>query len=185
MCWVLKNPFYSRISSHGSLLEFVWTVVPLVLLVAIAVPSMSYLYVAEASLSPALRVKVVGHQWYWTYYFRDLGVQLDSYIKRSAAQFLGDSFLLETESPCVVPINTSLQFLVTREDVLHSWTLPNLGVKVDAIPGVLSSVNLVLSFPGLYLGMCREMCGALHRYMPINLEGTPIANWVLWVKNMY
>ena len=135
---------------------------------------MSYLYVAEASLSPVLRVKVVGHQWYWTYYFRDLGVQVDSYIKSPSRQLLGDSFLLETESPCVVPAGASLQFLVTREDVLHRWALPRVGVKVDAIPGVLSSVNIALPFPGLYLGMCREMCGALHRYMPINLESTLI-----------
>ncbi len=147
-------------------LELVWTLLPLLLLIVIAVPRITYLYWRESATMVAIRIKVVGNQWFWSYSLLDfdfkamLWFELDSYLIDTTDMKLGSSPLLHADQPLTVPIGVPIQFLVRRNDVLHSWTLPVLGIKVDGIPGVVSIVVRTVNYPGTYFGMCRELCGA-------------------------
>lgn len=160
------------VDSH--VLETVWTVVPIVILCFIAFPSLYLLYLIEDVSNPSLTVKVVGHQWYWEYQFRNswFTFGFDSYILHRR-----DSFnlfhALDVDNRLVLPSSVSIMFLVTSSDVIHSWTIPTLGIKTDALPGRLNALQTVNPFSGVYYGQCREICGSNHSYMPIVLEFIP------------
>lgn len=171
------------IDSHS--LETVWTIIPIIILCFIAFPSLYLLYLIEDVSRPSLTVKVIGHQWYWEYQYsrawRTVG--FDSYMvhdRRSYNLF----HALDVDNRLVLPISVNLLFLVTSADVLHSWTIPSLGIKTDAIPGRLNSLIRMRSFSGLYYGQCREICGSNHRYMPIVLEFVPANVFVSFVSNL-
>ncbi|KAG9511421.1 cytochrome c oxidase subunit II (mitochondrion) [Fragariocoptes setiger] len=147
-------------------LEFFWTMVPFFLLIFIVVPSMFSLYVLDSCFFCGLVVKVVGHQWYWSYFYgNSLMMTLDSYMSF-------DSFLrlVDVDNRLVVPNNFPLRFVCTSSDVIHSWTLPSCGVKMDAVPGRLNQFCFSFNRLGLYFGQCSEICGANHSFMPIVVE---------------
>ena len=163
-----KSPFSLKDITHGSVLEIVWTLIPAFILVLIALPSFRLLYLMDDLLSPNLSVKIIGHQWYWSYSYTGNNnnlVEFDSYINQDLN--LGDLRNLDVDSNLILPSNTYIRFLITSTDVIHSWTLPSLGIKMDAVPGRINQVGLEIYRPGIYYGMCSEICGINHSFMPI------------------
>jgi cytochrome c oxidase subunit II len=183
--------------SHNEKLEFWWTIVPSMIIFFIAMPALVLIYVLETPLhEPVLTVKAVGHQWYWSYEYTDRlnreifgpysdkSVLLDSYMKPTEELELGQRRLLETDRPLVLPVETPIRFLVTSGDVIHSWAVPALGVKMDAIPGRLNQFPLYIPFQGVYYGQCSELCGVNHGFMPICIYAVNQEDFVAWyLKN--
>nr|YP_007316782.1 cytochrome c oxidase subunit II [Heleophryne regis]AEC33139.1 cytochrome c oxidase subunit II [Heleophryne regis] len=162
-------------------IEMVWTVMPAVVLVTIALPSLRILYLMDEISNPALTIKAIGHQWYWSYEYSDSShISFDSYMTPSSDLLPGEFRLLEVDNRMVTPMGLSTRVLVTAEDVLHSWAVPTLGVKTDAIPGRLNQTSFLICHPGTYYGQCSEICGANHSFMPIVIEAIPMANFVSW-----
>ena len=147
--------------------EFLWTALPCLVLIAIALPSLRLLYIVDEAGEPVITFKAVGHQWYWSYEFSDfLSADYDAYITGSAYR------LLDCDNRILVPTASPLRVLVTAADVLHSWTVPAMGIKADAVPGRLNQLTLYADRPGTYFGQCSEICGRNHRFMPIAMEAT-------------
>jgi cytochrome c oxidase subunit 2 len=173
----------NTIDSH--VLETVWTVLPIAILLFIAFPSLYLLYLAEDLSSPSLTVKVIGHQWYWEYQYRNswFNYSFDSYIIHDSSEFTL-FYGLDVDNRLVLPTLSNILFLVTSADVLHSWTVPTLGIKVDACPGRLNYLRSISPFSGVYYGQCSEICGSNHRFMPIVVEFVPIRNYLLHVSSL-
>lgn len=163
---IKKNNFILKDLSHGSLIEIIWTLIPGVILVLIAIPSFRLLYLMDDYLDTSLSIKVVGHQWYWSYAYDS--VYFDSYLSQDLVP--GSLRLLDTDEHLIIPANTPIRFLVTSTDVLHSWAIPSLGIKIDACPGRLNQIGVEVYRSGLYFGMCSEICGVGHAFMPITLK---------------
>lgn len=157
--------------SHSTDLEIFWTVVPALLLVIIAYPSFSLLYALDDLSTPSLTVKIIGHQWYWSYEINGLGgaenVFFDSYMLNFDDLYEGQFRLLEVDNRLYLPIRTHIRLLITSADVLHSWAIPSFGIKVDACPGRLNQASLFIKRSGIYFGQCSEICGINHGFMPI------------------
>ena len=167
--------------SHSQNLEIFWTIVPALILVSIAYPSFSLLYSLDDLRDPALTVKIVGHQWYWSYEFLDLDFQareFDSYMVPTDDLVLGELRLLTTDNQLTLPKNVPIKLLITSADVLHCWTIPSFGVKVDSCPGRLNEASLYVKRAGLYFGQCSEICGVNHGFMPIMVKINSIDEWV-------
>lgn len=165
-----KHHFNSaRTFSHSTNLEVFWTIVPALLLVTIAYPSFSLLYALDDLTVPSLTIKIIGHQWYWSYEYNSFQTNFafDSYLLNSVEYGSGQLRLLETDNRLLLPIKTHIRLLITSADVLHSWTIPSFGIKVDACPGRLNQATLFIKRPGLYFGQCSEICGINHGFMPI------------------
>ena len=159
----LKTQLRYRNLMDSQLVEFMWTAIPVLILLAIVLPSLRLLYLVDSRTSSSLTVKAVGHQWYWQYDY-PIG-NTDSYLIRNR-----NYRLLEVDNRLMSPVEVSLQLLVSAADVLHSWTIPTIAVKADAVPGRVNSLNLCPKRPGVYYGQCREICGSNHRFMPITME---------------
>nr|WCH57970.1 cytochrome c oxidase subunit 2 [Calliblepharis sp.] len=174
---------------HGTLIEMVWTITPAFILLIIAVPSFSLLYAMDEVISPALTIKTLGHQWYWSYeysdYFNEKGesINFDSYMTPEEDLNIGQYRLLEVDNRMVVPINTHIRIIVSASDVLHSWAIPSLGVKCDAIPGRLNQTSLFIKREGVYYGQCSEICGINHGFMPIVIEAVLLPHYIDWIFN--
>lgn len=166
---------------EGQTIECVWTLVPAIILVHLAVPSLMLLYIVDERALRGVSLKAVGHQWYWSYEYSDFwgtrrAVEFDSYMRKEAA-----SRLLDVDRRAVLPYGAHARVSIGSADVLHSWTVPALGVKADACPGRLNQVKVLGHRPGVYFGQCREICGANHRFMPIGLEFVSAEDFVGWV----
>nr|AIW64171.1 cytochrome c oxidase subunit II [Cheirogaleus medius]AIW80630.1 cytochrome oxidase subunit II [Cheirogaleus medius] len=165
--------------------ETVWTILPAVILILIALPSLRILYMMDEITTPSLTLKTMGHQWYWSYEYTDYeNLCFDSYMTPSSDLKPGELRLLEVDNRVVLPTEMSIRMLISSEDVLHSWTVPSLGVKTDAIPGRLNQATLMSSRPGIYYGQCSEICGANHSFMPIVLELVPLKHFEEWLLAM-
>nr|YP_009368130.1 cytochrome c oxidase subunit 2 [Lepilemur milanoii]ADP68183.1 cytochrome c oxidase subunit 2 [Lepilemur milanoii] len=165
--------------------ETVWTILPAVILILIALPSLRILYMMDEITTPSLTVKTLGHQWYWSYEYTDYeNLCFDSYMVPLLDLKPGDLRLLEVDNRVTLPTEMSIRMLISSEDVLHSWTVPSLGVKTDAIPGRLNQVTLMTSRPGIYYGQCSEICGANHSFMPIVLELVSLKHFEEWLLTM-
>nr|YP_010963427.1 cytochrome c oxidase subunit II [Lefroyothrips lefroyi]WNL54542.1 cytochrome oxidase subunit II [Lefroyothrips lefroyi] len=158
-------------------LEIIWTILPMVILFMIAYPSLYYLYLFDLSMKPTVTMKVFGAQWYWIYenFDTEKGQSYSSYMTPDSELLNGLPYklgwrLLETDTRLVVPYGTEVQCLTTSLDVIHSFSIPELGIKIDAIPGRLNSVTFQVTKPGVYYGQCAEICGTGHSFMPICLE---------------
>jgi len=185
--WILFTLKQDKVTFDSHRLEFIWTIFPMVILLFIAFPSLYLLYLIEEFSSPSLRVKVVGHQWYWEYQFTNswFNHAFDSYIvysKPSGSFAL--FYALDVDNRLVLPTLSSILFLVTSADVLHSWTVPALGIKVDACPGRLNYLSSFSSYSGVYYGQCSEICGSNHRLMPIVLEFVPIESYLGYISSI-
>nr|YP_010726691.1 cytochrome c oxidase subunit 2 [Cystoclonium purpureum f. stellatum]WDY85178.1 cytochrome c oxidase subunit 2 [Cystoclonium purpureum f. stellatum] len=183
-----QNPIPSTLT-HGTLIEMVWTITPALILLIIAVPSFSLLYAMDEIISPAITIKTLGHQWYWSYEYSDYSnedgesVNFESYMIPEEDLENGQLRLLEVDNRMVVPINTHIRLIVTAADVLHSWAVPSLGVKCDAIPGRLNQTSLFIKRNGIYYGQCSEICGINHGFMPIVVEAISLPNYIKWISN--
>nr|YP_007316821.1 cytochrome c oxidase subunit II [Sooglossus thomasseti]AEC33191.1 cytochrome c oxidase subunit II [Sooglossus thomasseti]AGN71553.1 cytochrome c oxidase subunit II [Sooglossus thomasseti] len=166
-------------------IEMVWTMMPAVTLIVIALPSLRILYLMDEINDPGLTIKAIGHQWYWSYEYSDfMNLGFDSYMVPTKDLLPGQLRLLEVDNRVLTPIGTTIRTLVTAEDVLHSWAIPSLGVKTDAIPGRLSQTSFMISQPGIYYGQCSEICGANHSFMPIVIESLPMNKFFNWSMTM-
>nr|AHJ39828.1 cytochrome c oxidase subunit II [Haematopinus asini] len=161
---------WNRFLVSAEVLEFIWAGLPALSLGVLAVPSLHCLYLMEEVSSPLLSVKAIGHQWYWSYENTDWSDEsYDSYMNSDSPLFR----LLDVTNTLAIPLESEVRLLVTSSDVIHSWTIPSLGVKSDAIPGRLNQLILYSSKLGYFYGQCSEMCGANHSFMPIVLEVLP------------
>nr|YP_009647027.1 cytochrome c oxidase subunit 2 [Chloropicon roscoffensis]QBX98662.1 cytochrome c oxidase subunit 2 [Chloropicon roscoffensis] len=183
-----KNPIPHKIT-HGTLIEIVWTVTPSLILILIALPSFALLYSMEEIVDPAVTLKAVGHQWYWVYEYSDYNVSdeealtFESYMVAEDDLEPGQLRLLEVDNRVVLPVQTHIRVVITAADVLHSWAVPSLGVKCDAIPGRLNQVSLFIKREGVFYGQCSELCGVNHGFMPIVVESVPVDDYIQWVTN--
>lgn len=165
-------------------LETIWTLLPATILIFLALPSLRLLYLLDEAANPIITLKTIGHQWYWSYEYADFpNLQFDSYITPTSDLKLGQQRLLEVDNRIVLPWGVETRLLVTAADVIHSWTIPPLGVKVDAVPGRLNQLLLFLSQPGVFYGQCSEICGANHSFIPIALESVNLPHWLLWCSS--
>lgn len=177
------NKLTNRFLLEGQTIELIWTILPAITLVFIALPSLRLLYLLDEIDNPSITLKSIGHQWYWSYEYSDfLNVEFDSYIIPTNELNLDSFRLLDVDNRTVLPINTQIRVLVTAADVLHSWTVPALGVKIDATPGRLNQTNFFINRPGLFFGQCSEICGANHSFIPIVIESIPINYFINWIK---
>jgi cytochrome c oxidase subunit 2 len=174
--------------THSSVLEFVWTVIPAVILLFISIPSFALLYSLDELIEPALTLKVIGHQWYWTYEFSDClyfpaaeTLIFDAYMTATSDLKNGAFRLLEVDNRVALPVNTHIRLLITSADVLHSWAVPSFGIKIDACPGRLSQGSLLIKREGMFYGQCSEICGVNHGFMPIVIKTMPVDMFLVWV----
>nr|YP_009348595.1 cytochrome c oxidase subunit II [Saurogobio immaculatus]BAW87992.1 cytochrome c oxidase subunit II [Saurogobio immaculatus] len=166
-------------------IEIVWTVLPAVILILIALPSLRILYLMDEINDPHLTIKAMGHQWYWSYEYTDYeDLAFDSYMTPTQDLTPGQFRLLETDHRMVIPMESPIRVLVSAEDVLHSWAVPSLGVKMDAVPGRLNQTAFIASRPGVFYGQCSEICGANHSFMPIVVEAVPLEHFENWSSLM-
>nr|NP_659239.1 cytochrome c oxidase subunit II [Arctocephalus forsteri]YP_010382996.1 cytochrome c oxidase subunit II [Arctocephalus australis]AAM51811.1 cytochrome c oxidase subunit II [Arctocephalus forsteri]AAR00313.1 cytochrome oxidase subunit II [Arctocephalus australis]AMM04657.1 cytochrome c oxidase subunit II [Arctocephalus forsteri]AMM04666.1 cytochrome c oxidase subunit II [Arctocephalus forsteri]AMM04676.1 cytochrome c oxidase subunit II [Arctocephalus forsteri] len=165
--------------------ETVWTILPAIILIMIALPSLRILYIMDEINNPSLTVKTMGHQWYWTYEYTDYeDLSFDSYMIPTQELKPGELRLLEVDNRVVLPMEMTIRMLISSEDVLHSWAVPSLGLKTDAIPGRLNQTTLMAMRPGLYYGQCSEICGSNHSFMPIVIESIPLSCFEKWSASM-
>ncbi len=176
-----NNPTPST-TSHNMFIEIIWTVVPILVLIIIAVPSFKTLYYIEKNENTELTLKVVGHQWYWNYAYPDNGnFSFDSYIITDEHLQPGQLRLLEVDNRVVLPVDTYVRILVTSYDVIHSWAIPSLGIKTDAVPGRTNETWVKINKPGVYYGQCSEICGVGHGFMPIAIQAVSKEDFASWV----
>ncbi|YP_008080748.1 cytochrome c oxidase subunit II (mitochondrion) [Chinchilla lanigera] len=166
-------------------IETIWTVLPAIILIMIALPSLRILYMMDEMNNPLLTVKTMGHQWYWSYEYTDYEeLNFDSYMIPTTELKPGELRLLEVDNRLILPMETPIRMLISSEDVLHSWAVPSLGLKTDAIPGRLNQTTLMSLRPGLFYGQCSEICGSNHSFMPIVLEMVPLKSFESWSSSM-
>ena len=191
------NPVPSR-TTHNSLVEVLWTVIPIIILVAIAVPSFRLLYLQRDIPAADMTIKVIGNQaWNWTYEYPDLGLNADGTAKVSFTATLDENasdldkarqanvpYLLKTDNPVVVPVNKTVKLIVTSDPdgIIHSWTIPQFGMKIDAIPGRLNQDWFHAEREGVFYGQCSELCGQNHAYMPIEVHVVSQQEYDTWAK---
>nr|AFG29139.1 cytochrome c oxidase subunit II [Tetanocera loewi] len=185
MASLIFNPYVNRFLLHGQLIEIIWTILPAIILLFIAFPSLRLLYLLDEINSPSITLKSIGHQWYWSYEYSDfLNIEFDSYMIPTTELPLDGFRLLDVDNRVVLPMNSHIRILVSAADVIHSWTIPALGVKVDGTPGRLNQTNFLINRPGLFYGQCSEICGANHSFMPIVIESVPTQSFIKWINTL-
>nr|YP_010937548.1 cytochrome c oxidase subunit II [Ophiothrix exigua]WKW95557.1 cytochrome c oxidase subunit II [Ophiothrix exigua] len=167
-------------------IELWWTISPSFILIALAIPSIKLLYWIDEGINPEVTIKSIGHQWYWSYEFWDNNrIELDSYmINTEDLSNSGLPRLLEVDNRLILPINTNIRVITHSTDVIHAWSVPALGVKMDAVPGRLNQLFVNINRTGVYYGQCSEICGANHSFMPIVVEAVPQENFYTWCESV-
>jgi cytochrome c oxidase subunit 2 len=179
------NPVPSK-TSHNTLIEVIWTVVPVILLLIMVVPSMQLLYAQDRLPETELTVKAVGNTWNWQYTypdFEDVEEIISNPLDEVQSKEQGKPYLLGTDAPLVVPVGTKVKVLVTSINNMHSWAVPSFGVKMDAVPGIINETWFEVYKEGTYYGQCSEICGALHYKMPIEVKVVSKAEFARWAAN--
>ena len=177
-----SNPRPSK-TAHNTMLEIVWTLVPVLILVVIIIPSMKLLYYVDRTEEAEMTLKVIGHQWYWSYEYPDHGeIAFDANLVQEADLKEGQPRLLATDNPVVLPVDTNIRILVTATDVLHAFAVPSFGVKIDATPGHTNETWTRIEKEGVYYGQCSELCGTNHGFMPIEVHAVSKEAFAQWVK---
>lgn len=172
---------YIHIYKTSTVIEIIWTITPAIILIGIAIPSLKILYLNEQTEMNFITIKVIGNQWYWRYEY-STSIGYDSFMIPTEELEIGQYRLLEVDNPVVVPILTPIKSLITSADVIHSYSVPSLGIKVDAIPGRINAVNYTILREGKYYGQCYENCGSAHSMMPIVIKGTNINEFITWIN---
>nr|WMQ76588.1 cytochrome c oxidase subunit II [Hydora sp.] len=179
------NKFNHRYLLEGQTIEVIWTILPAIVLIFIALPSLRLLYVLDEINNPLITIKAIGHQWYWSYEYSDFqNLEFDSYMIPMAEMKPFNFRLLDVDNRITLPFNAQVRMMVTAADVLHSWTVPSLGVKIDATPGRLNQVGFLINRPGLFYGQCSEICGANHSFMPIVIESISPNSFIKWITKV-
>ena len=182
-----NSPIVHKYLNHGTLIELIWTITPAFLLIAIAFPSFRLLYLLDEVISPTVTIKVVGHQWYWSYEYSDYinvsgeSIEFDSYMIPDSDLELGQFRLLDVDNKVVVPTDTHIRLIVTGADVIHSFSVPSFGIKIDAVPGRLNQTSILAERTGTFYGQCSEICGVYHGFMPIAIEAVSIQDYLAWI----
>nr|WKU84030.1 cytochrome c oxidase subunit II [Ocyptamus dimidiatus] len=185
MIMLFFNNYTNRYLLHGQMIEMIWTILPTFILLFIAFPSLRLLYLMDEINEPSITLKSIGHQWYWSYEYSDfMNIEFDSYMIPSNEIELNSFRLLDVDNRVILPMNSQIRILVTATDVIHSWTVPTLGVKIDGTPGRLNQTNFLINRPGLFFGQCSEICGANHSFMPIVIESVPTNFFIKWISNI-
>lgn len=174
--------------THNTTIEVVWTIIPSIILVLIAIPSFGLLYAMDDIIDPEVTVKAIGHQWYWSYEYSDYvstagQINFDSYMVPEDELSFGQLRLLEVDNSMVLPVGTYIRINITAADVLHSWTVPSIGVKIDAVPHRINSGIIFLQRAGTFYGQCSEICGVNHGFMPIVVKAVSIDNYIKWINS--
>lgn len=182
----LYNKYFNKYLSEHSLIEIIWTCIPAIILVFIAIPSLYLLYTLDENIDPSLTIKVIGHQWYWSYEFPNFPheVEFDSYMIPTSDLNSGEFRLLEVDNKLLIPVNVNVRLIISSTDVIHCWTIPSLGVKADAIPGRLNQVNFLINRPGKFFGQCSEICGSNHSFMPITVLSVSFEKFINWIASL-
>lgn len=181
---IIINSYTNRYLIEAQQIETIWTIVPAIILVFLALPSLRLLYLTDEVSNPSLTLKAIGHQWYWRYEYTDFtDIEIDSYIVPTSDLQPGEYRLLEVDNRVVLPIQIEVRVLVTAADVIHAWTVPALGVKVDAVPGRLNQLGFTINNPGVFYGQCSEICGANHSFIPICIEVVNLKTFTNWISN--
>jgi cytochrome c oxidase subunit II len=176
-----RNPIPTR-TSHNTVIEMLWTIVPVLILVTIAIPSFKLMYFMDRVPNPDMTIKVTGHQWYWSYEYPDQkGLAFDSNIIQQAALKPGQKRLLDVDNPLVVPVDANIQVLITSTDVIHSWFIPSFGVQEYAMIGRINHSWFNVERPGVYYGECNQICGVNHAFMPIKIVALPKDAFQRWL----
>lgn len=176
-----RNPVPSK-TAHNTTIEVLWTVLPVLILVGIAIPSFRLLYLQDRVENPEMTIKAIGRQWYWSYEYPDNGnFTFDSYMVKDADLKPGQMRLLEVDNAVVVPVDTNVRLYTTASDVLHAWTIPAFGIKIDAVTGRLNESWFRVTKPGTYYGQCSELCGVGHAFMPITVKAVSKEEFARWV----
>ena len=188
MAWIVyrynakRNPTPSK-TTHNTMLEVAWTVVPVIILLIIAVPSFRLLYYTDSIEEADMTLKAIGHQWYWSYEYPDHGdFTFDAIILEDDELEEGQLRLLATDEAVVLPVGAKIRLLTTADDVIHSWAVPALGVKMDSVPGRVNETWFQINREGTYYGQCSELCGTLHGFMPIMIEAVSQEDFDAWVE---
>nr|QPK42059.1 cytochrome c oxidase subunit II [Falconius longicornis] len=164
------------------LIETIWTILPAFTLIFIALPSLHLLYLIDDSTENGITIKTIGRQWYWSYEYSDFKkVEFDSFLISNNESDKNSFRLLDVDNRTIIPINTNIRILTSASDVLHSWAIPSLGVKIDATPGRLNQSTFLIKRPGLMFGQCSEICGINHSFMPITIEAITTQQFLKWL----
>uniref|UniRef100_A0AB38ZG08 Cytochrome c oxidase subunit 2 n=1 Tax=Lumbriclymenella robusta TaxID=3138170 RepID=A0AB38ZG08_9ANNE len=181
---LLVNKLSCRTILEAQQIETIWTILPAIVLQFLALPSLRLLYLMDEVSHPSMTIKAIGHQWYWTYQYSDFfKLSFDSYMIPTDELNIGEFRLLEVDHRTIVPSNLEIRVLTTSADVIHSWAVPALGVKSDAIPGRLNQMGFTVSRPGIFYGQCSEICGANHSFMPIVIESVSYQAFLNWASS--
>mgnify|MGYP001949720523 CR=1 FL=1 len=160
-------------------IEIIWTTLPIIILLFIALPSLQALYIIDDPFKPNITIKTIGHQWYWSYQYSDFNnIEFEAYMDNKMPR------LLNTDNSLVLPTKTKIRIITTSTDVIHSWTIPTLGLKCDAIPGRLNQILTYINRTGIFYGQCSEICGTNHSFIPIKLEAVPKNFFISWMKKI-
>nr|YP_010034201.1 cytochrome c oxidase subunit II [Agelasta perplexa]QOW83740.1 cytochrome c oxidase subunit II [Agelasta perplexa] len=179
------NKFSYRYLLEGQLIEIIWTILPAITLIFIALPSLRLIYILDEVNNPLITIKTIGHQWYWSYEYSDFkNIEFDSYMIPTDSLKSYNFRLLDVDNRLVIPYESQIRMLVTAADVIHSWTIPSLGVKIDATPGRLNQISFSTNRSGLFYGQCSEICGANHSFMPIVIESISLKYFIKWLSKM-
>jgi cytochrome c oxidase subunit 2 len=178
---------YNKYMTHNVLLEIVWTLLPSIILIIIAIPSFKLLYAQDEIINPIITVKAIGQQWYWSYEIsgEEGDISFDSYAISDSDLNLGHIRLLDVDNPLYLPILSPIRLLTTSIDVIHSFALPSFGIKIDAIPGRINHAFLYILREGIYYGQCSELCGQLHYNMPIVIKAVSPLSYLSWLSSSF
>nr|AML25629.1 cytochrome c oxidase subunit II [Staphylinidae sp. BMNH 1274679] len=179
------NKFNYRHLLEGQMIEMIWTILPAITLIFIALPSLRLLYLLDEINNPLITIKTIGHQWYWSYEYTDFkNLEFDSFMIPTNELTSFNFRLLDVDNRIAIPYQSQIRMLVSAADVLHSWTIPALSVKIDATPGRLNQINFFINRTGIFFGQCSEICGANHSFMPIVLESISPKFFIKWISKM-
>nr|AHC32041.1 cytochrome c oxidase subunit II [Eubasilissa regina] len=178
------NQLINRFLMEEQMIELIWTILPAIILIFIALPSLKLLYLLDENNKPIITLKTMGHQWYWSYEYSDFQkINFDSYMIPTDKINMNEFRLIEVDNRIILPMKTQIRIMISASDVIHSWTIPSLAVKADAVPGRLNQANFLLNRPGLFFGQCSEICGTNHSFMPITIESISPMFFINWIKN--
>nr|DAC76911.1 TPA_asm: cytochrome c oxidase subunit II [Pseudomyrmex concolor] len=171
----------NRFLLDGNIIEITWTLMPMITLIFIAIPSIKILYITDEMFTNNMTVKSIGHQWFWSYEYSDMNnIEFDSFMTSYSSK---ENFrLLDVDNRCVLPLNHPVRMLTSSSDVIHSWTVPSIGIKMDSTPGRLNQSMIWMNRPGIFFGQCSEICGINHSFMPIVIESTDMKNFKNWIN---
>nr|QHD18521.1 cytochrome c oxidase subunit II [Trogoderma variabile]QLI42484.1 cytochrome c oxidase subunit II [Trogoderma variabile] len=181
---LFSNTFNHRYLLEGQTIEVIWTIMPAITLVFIALPSLRLIYMLDELINPNLTIKTIGHQWYWSYEYSDFkNIEFDSYMSPSQMSKNWNFRLMDVDNRTIIPFKSQIRMMVTAADVIHSWTVPSMGVKIDATPGRLNQTGFLSNRAGIFYGQCSEICGANHSFMPISVESISPQMFIKWINS--